>query len=237
MIFFSIINNKYIVHCLSIVFLLFASNSYAEIPQQPSLLLVKGTFNYVSGAWASYVIYDKKKFAYTFLDIATREYETCSNPSGCIWLELKVKTENQPLVITKMLVEKFPDGPGEIKKAAVWIEGYNPFWLPDNFLKSTNNKIPSFKQATSTKILEIRTGRLLGHIVTIKKIIGNMPNKSETLTAYISNEIPPIGIVMLEEANLNIYLRAWGIKNETWMKKEPVSFYWWIMEQLGKALT
>ena len=181
-------------------------------------------------------MYDKEKFTYTFLDIATRGREECSNPSGCIWIELKVQAEEQPLVITKILAENTPKGPGDVKKAAVWIEGYDPFWIPDKLMERQDKKISNFQGITDKEVIESRIGRLLGKIVTVKKVIARMPNHGERLTAYVSKDIPPLGIVMLKGPHVDMYLRAWGMQRGSWMTKEPVSFYWWIMKQVGRAL-
>jgi len=200
-----------------------------HLPKQPSIPIINNAFQFINGSWASYIIFDQKKFTYSYMDIAIRENEQCSYPHGCAWMELRVQIENQPPVVTRLLVEKSKNGPGKIKKMAVWIKGYKPFWIPDSFLKE--EKRPSFQNQNDYRIVTSKIGKLFGKIIKISKVSFNGKG-----IAYLSPNVPPIGLLILEDPKLNMYLRQFGMERTSWLPEEPVSFNWWIMEQIFKEL-
>jgi len=205
-----------------------------QAESQLKIPIPSGHFNYINGSWSSYVIFDKTNFTYSYMDIAIRNNESCAYIQGCVWMELKVRLMGKPEVVTRLLVERDKDGPGRILKVAVWVEGYQPFWVPESFIEKGNNKVTKFTSIELAMPQDTRIGRFRGKLATLTKFV--LRNKEDSITAYLAKEVAPIGIVALESPSMDMYLLDWGMKKESWMPEEPVSFYWWILNEIFKAV-
>jgi NADPH-dependent 7-cyano-7-deazaguanine reductase QueF-like protein len=53
--------------------------------------------------------------------------------------------------------------------------------------------------------------------------------KGKPLTALISKQIPPLGIVLIESQDIEMYLDSWGADARSKIKGTPMNFYLWLM--------
>ena len=53
-------------------------------------------------------------------------------------MEVDIRMEGQPRVVTRFLAEETDSGPGELKKVIVYVEGHTPFNVPKKYFIQKN---------------------------------------------------------------------------------------------------
>ncbi len=111
-----------------------------EIQGQKQMIVVDDAFQFIPGTWARYTIHDKQKQEEYEMTFAVMEDE--NRPEGsCSWMEVIIKAQNTPTVVTRFLAKKTTQGPGKVLEAIVEMEGYSPFTVPQNFMEGEDAEV------------------------------------------------------------------------------------------------
>jgi hypothetical protein len=214
-----------------------AQGHAAEIKGQRPMMIVGDTFQFTPGAWANYFIHDREKNEYYKMYIATLDRLTCEG-KGCSWMEVGVTPEKDPAVVTRFLVEETRSGPGEILDVVVQVQGYSPFIVPKSFYKgeTTDKDVGNFQGAAVAKRIAKRMIPVSGRTVSAWDVEA-VDAGGGAMNALISEEVAPIGVIMAENPLMGMYLADWGTGAKSKIEGPPVNFYWWLMMQMGGALT
>jgi hypothetical protein len=213
-----------------------AAVSAAEkaIPGQHPLVILEGNFQFLPGSWADYTILDKAKNETYRMLMSVLEQE---NYKGlpCRWLEIEVAMKDQPTVVTRILATETKNGPGDLQKAVVQVEGYSPFSVPRKFLQGKDQEVAKVEPAQVVKRLERKTLSHLGKTIQAW-VVEAQTAQGKNVSAVVSEELPPFCIYQAETEDTRMTVNDWGLGALTRIKGEPTSFFLWIIEQIGREL-
>lgn len=213
-----------------------ATVSAAEkaIPGQQSMVILEGSFQFIPGSWADYTILDKAKNETYRMLMSVLEQE---NYKGlpCRWLEIEVAMKDQPMVVTRFLATETKNGPGDLQKAIVQVEGYSPFSVPRKFLQGQDQEVGKVEPARVVKRLERKTLSHLGKTIQAW-VVEAQTAQGKNVSAVVSEELPPFCIYQAETEETRMTVNDWGLGALTRIKGEPTSFFLWILEQIGREL-
>ena len=226
--------------CIWINLLVFplAEAATAEPPESghQSLVVVDGYFQYQAGAWAKYQIHDLKKNERSTIVFSTLE-RTEKEGGPAIWMEIAVTPEQQDPVITRVLLEETPQGPGQPLEIIVQPHGMTPFIIPKSFLEKAQAEPQSaiaIKPHESTaKPITIKTSKRQLSAIQVEAT----DEQGGPVKAVLSNEVPPLGLVRAETSDLTMKLKSFGKNAQTKIEGEPINFYLWLTLQVGKGVT
>jgi hypothetical protein len=209
----------------------------AEIEGPRPMMIVGDTFQFTPGAWASYFIQDREKKEYYKMYIATLERLT-RDGKPCSWMEVGVTPEKDPSVVTRFLVTETQKGPGDMLDVIVQVQGYVPFTVPESFYKGEgeDRDVGKFQGAAVAKRIARRVIQLGGRTVNAWAVEA-VDDKGETMEALVSEDVAPVGVILAESPVMGMYLADWGANAKSKIEGTPVNFYWWLMMQMGGALT
>jgi hypothetical protein len=203
--------------------------SAEEIKGQKPMMLIGETFQFVQGSWSRYFIHDKVKNEYYQMSIAILEKER-RDWKDCSWMEVEIISESNPPVVTKFLAEETKEGPGDLKEVIVQVKGYSPFTVPGSFYEGKDKEVGDFKTAHVVKRIEKNLINYKNKTLNVWKIEAQDP-KGKIIDALISEEVPPIGVVMVESPESSMYLDDWGINAKSRIEGTPLNFYIWLIHQ------
>jgi len=211
-----------------------AAETKQNIPGQQPMVIIEGNFRFMPGSWADYTILDKAKNETYRMLMSVLDQE---NYKGlpCRWLEIEVAMKDQPTVVTRILATETKNGPGDLQKAVIQVEGYSPFSVPRKFLQGKDQEVGKVEPARVVKRLERKTLSHLGK--TIQAWVVEAQNaQGQNVSAVVSEELPPFCIYQAETDDTRITVNDWGRGASTRIKGEPTSFFLWIIEQIGREL-
>jgi hypothetical protein len=208
--------------------------SAEEIKGQKPMMLIGETFQFVQGSWGRYFIHDRQNNEYYQMSIAILEKER-RDSKDCSWMEVEIISENNPPVVTKFLAEETKEGPGDLKEVIVQVKGYSPFIVPGSFYEGKDKEVGDFKTAHMAKRIEKNLINYKNKALNVWKVEAQDP-KGKTIDALISEEVPPIGVVMVESPELGMYLDDWGINAKSKIEGTPLNFYIWLIHQTFEGM-
>lgn len=217
-------------------FLLLALNATAaeKIPGQKTLLLIDGNIQFVPGAWATYRIQDKAKGESYRMHIAILGKEKKNKPPAS-WMEISVESTGNPAVVTRILAEETPQGPGKMLKVVVQVAGYSPFNVPKKYFQGKNAEVAPTVSTQILKRLEKRT-----FVVGARQVEGweveAEDAKGSRTRGSVSEEVLPIGVVEVDSGEVKMSLEDWGLDARTRIQGTPRAFSLWILEQIAKEI-
>lgn len=202
---------------------------------QRQMVIVEGQFQWVQGSWARYDVADKVKNEHYRLTFAVLEPKDVKR-KPYRWLELEAVLEREPKVVTRFLAEETSEGPGKLEEVIVQMEGLKAFRVPKKYLnpgkgKTANPVVP----AVVLKRLAEREIDVAGKRVKVIDVEA-ADSKGRPLTALVSLEVPPIGVVSAENDEVSMTLKDFGNGAATRITGPVLNFYLWIMERVAGAL-
>jgi len=201
-----------------------------EIPGQKPMVVIAETFQFLPGTWAEYTILDKEKNETYRFHFAVMTKEIVKG-IPCWWIEIEVESAANPVVVTRFLAEETPNGPGDLKKAVVQVEGYSPFTIPAGFLRGDDAEVGQVRQAHIVKRLEERSITHAGK--TISAVVVEAEDEdARRMTATVSLELPPIALFSCEDETIRMSVNDWGTGATSKIKGPAMPFFLWIMEQV-----
>ncbi len=214
-----------------------------DVQGQVPLVVVKGHYNFVPGAWAEYWVTDKKLDKEYRLRFCTLE-KTVHEGKKAAWIEVMVspvgksKEKGDPKVITKILAADTPDGPGDVMEVIVQPQGFDPFTVPESFFAEQGGDAADFQTFDpEAKAREI-TVRFKKKKIKMKVIeVEGKDKAGRQVKAWVSEKVPPLGLVKAETADMEMTIQNWGLHGRSQITGEPMNFYLWIAAQVGKALS
>jgi len=223
---------------LGAVLSLFVTAAFAQkenIPGQRSFPVLQDGFKFIPGTWTTYDIFDKTKNESYRMKIAALTKETVAGKS-CSWLEIEVEMKDSPPIVTSILAEETPNGPGRIEKAIVQVKGMSPFTIPRKYLEGQDQQVGEFTPAHIVKKLDSRKITHAGK--TIDTLAVEAENdKGEIVKAIVSLQILPIALYEAETSDLKMTAADWGTGAKTRIEGTPIPFFFWIIEQVANGLT
>jgi hypothetical protein len=212
----------------------FQGNQAQKLPGQRPLLIVGDQFQFTPGSWASYRIEDKKKNEPYRMRISILERDKKKRPAAS-WMEIAVESRGNPTVVTRLLAEETPQGPGKIHQVIVQAEGYSPFNVPKKYFQGKNAEVNAPIPVQVLQKLERRTVTIGKRAVQAWDVEAR-DQSGERTRAIVSEEVLPIGIVEAENSDIKMSLADWGLDARTQIKGRPRAFSIWILEQLMNGL-
>jgi len=221
---------------IMILLMAFSSGAFAgDIQGQKPVMFIGDTFQFVPGAWASYVVHDRAKDEHYRMWMATLEKAPQGNKPAS-WMEIEVVMEKNPPVVTRFLVEETPQGPGELLEVIVQMKGYSPFTVPEKYYKEQDKEVGNFQVARTVKRVVQRTIRFAQRDLTVVEVEA-IDAQGKRVAATVSESVLPIGVVLAETEEVGMYLDNWGAQAKTKITGTPMNFYLWLMMQIGDGLT
>ena len=203
---------------------------------QSSMVVVDGYFKFHPGAWALYKIHDLKKNKRSTMFISTLEREE-RDGIPAIWMEIAITPEGEGRVVTRVLMEETPKGPGKPLEVIVQPNGMDPFTVPDSFLEEGEKNAQQPRtikpQDGSAKTITLKTSKRKLKAIKVEA----EDEKGNPVKAIVCEYIPPLGLVRAETKDMTMKLKSFGKKAKTKIKGEPMNFYLWLTMQIGKGLS
>lgn len=228
---------KTIILGLALLAMTWSAAAWAEEQQiqgQRPIPVVEGAFKLQEGAWATYKIHDLKKNQRSRMYFATLS-RVDHEGVRAMWMEIAVKPEGEQLVRTRILAEDTPKGPGRVLEVIVQPEGYDPFYVPQSFFADQGGDTADFEQITpqaKSQAVNITIGK---RKFSGWRVIGQDQNGAK-VEAVASLSVPPLGLVSSSTADVRMEIDEWGMGAKTLIKGEPVNFYLWLIDQIGKGM-
>jgi len=207
-----------------------------SVPGQKPLLVVADSFRFVPGSWARYQVRDKKTNEDYDLYFAVLGREE-KQGQAFSWIEVDVQMKGQPRVVTRFLAAETPQGPGDVEKAVVQVEGYSPFSVPKKYLKPKpgSEQVAQLKPVRVVRKLERRAVGPAGRQVQAW-VVEAVTEDGQEVRAVVSEELPPIAVYDVESSEVRMTAVDWGLGAKTLIAGEPVPFWLWLMEQVEKGI-
>lgn len=234
--------------CLAVLMIcIFAAPAWSagseDVQGQVPLVVVKGSYNFVPGAWAEYWVKDKKldkEYRLRFCSLEKTVYED----QKAAWIEVKVspvgksKAKGDPKVITKILTVDTPDGPGKVLEVIVQPQGFDPFIVPESFFADQGGDAADFQTIDPEAQAREITVRFKKKQIKMKAIeVKGKDKAGREVKAWVSEKVPPLGLIKAQTADMEMTIQNWGLHGSSQIKGEPMNFYIWIAAQVGKALS
>jgi len=226
------------MHILLIVLFLAVGGQTAKqtIPGQKQFIVIGDSFRFVEGSWASYKIFEKAKSQEYTMQITILE-RPVKKGKLLRWMEIAVDMPDQPGVVTRILAEETPQGPGELNDVIVQVAGYSPFRVPKKYYRDPKNlQAGRVQPAVTKKRLNRCDADCGGQIISAWELEAEAADGTP-LKAVVSEEVPPIGVCSAENSDITMRLTAWGSGAKTAIHGSPRSFTLWILEQLAEGLS
>jgi hypothetical protein len=215
--------------------LLFPPGSAAQkMPGQKPLIVIGDQFQFTPGSWATYQIHDKRKNESYRMYISILEPDKKKRPAAS-WMEIGIESKGNPAVMTRLLAEQTPQGPGKMLKVIVQVEGYSPFNVPKKYFQGKEAEVTPTVRPQVIKKLEKRTFSAANRQVEGWEIEAEVPQGART-RGIVSEEVLPIGVLEVENDDIKMSLEDWGMGAGTRIKGTPRSFTIWILEQIAKEM-
>ncbi|MBI4890351.1 MAG: hypothetical protein HY821_06975 [Acidobacteria bacterium] len=201
------------------------------VPGQRTAILIDGKFRFVPGAWARYDVLDnvkQERYELTFAILDTKKQK--GKPYR--WMEIDARLEKQPRVVTRLLVQETPDGPGEMADVIVQVHGMTAFRVPKKFYQNQKDAaVAPAAEAFVRKEVERRTLQVAGRQLAAI-LVEAEDRKGKVIRAVVSEECAPIGVVSAESDEIRMMLTDFGLGAKTGIEGPVLNFYLWLMEQM-----
>lgn len=207
-----------------------------DIEGQKPVLFVADSFQFLPGAWARYAMRDGQSGeTYRFWIATLDKKNTGRKPSS--WMEIEVETAGAPPVVTRFLVRETPEGPGDLLDVIVQMRGYAPFVVPEKYFKAEDGRkeVGQFQTARTLRRVAEATRVVAGREVPVVEVEA-VDAQGRRMTAVVSAQVAPIGVVDAEAAGTRMTLEDWGDGATSRIEGKPLNFYYWIMRQIGVEL-
>lgn len=207
-----------------------------QIKGQRPMLVIDDTFQFIPGTWAKYAIRDKKRQQDYEMIMAVLDRERRGG-MDCSWMEVTIRAEDTPEVVTRFLVPMTSRGPGKPLAAIVQMEGYDPFTVPDSFMEGDDAEVGQRQTFHLVKKLETRTIQTRKG-KTVKLWQADAVNdRGEHITAWVSDELPPLGLYEADTPEAAMHIKSWGTDARSGIRGEPMNFYLWLTSVVSKAIS
>jgi hypothetical protein len=161
--------------------------------------------------------------------------ETTKGRTPVCWMEIGVESGTNPAVVTRMLVEKTPQGPGRAYEAMVQIEGFDPFAIPGRYLKRDSDaKVGDFKPLELTVPASKEKMVWMGREILASKVEAK-DAEGRKVAVIFSEDLPPLGLVSVLSPDIEMKLEDWGTGAKSRITGKPVGFYRWLWRQVLHA--
>ena len=211
-----------------------------EVPKQPAVVALSGQFDFTPGRWALYDLKDLRSNVTARLYFSVLEPEK-QRKGMASWMEVEVKTPDQPTVVTRFLAPQMPTGPGEAIKAIVQVGKMDPFVVPSRYLKP--DKTTGAAQVGAVQPLDLKTNppewstrTIAGKEVRIGTVKAT-DAEGRAITAVIGEQVGPLGLVEYTDPDREMRLVDWGTGATTKMTGKPVGMIRWIWRIIWRAMT
>lgn len=198
--------------------------------QQPVPMLGQ-EFRFVPGSWGVYKLTGKEGTGEHKMYFAVLDEVKQRKGKKAYWMEIEVYTNDQPAVVTRLLVPDTGAGPGDAQKAYVQIAGYRPFEVPRKYLKPNPKKKPEgvgqFAKYDLAGEPSERTIEWKGHSLKATTVDATDAQGTPTKVT-ISIEAPPLCVVKLESPDAKMELLDWGAGAKTRIVGKPVGMWRWV---------
>ncbi len=197
---------------------------------QKPVPMVAGEFRFVPGTWGLYEMNtagdpQTQRIYFAILD------EVKQRKGKAYWMEIEAYANDQPAVVTRMLVPETGAGPGDALKAYVQLTSFRPFEVPRKYLKPDPKKkqdgvgrFVKYDLANKPKAEEITwKGRPLNATTVAATDAQGQPT-----SAIISADVPPLCVVKLDSPDAQIKLLDWGTGAQTKIVGKPVGMWRWV---------
>jgi len=214
-------------------FMLLAPAAMAEqdpMQGQTPVPMMGSEFRFVPGTWGMYKLTGtgdtpESKMVFSVLD------EVKQRKGKAYWMEIEVYTNDQPAVVTRVLVPDTGEGPGDALKAYVQIIGYRPFEVPRKYLKPNPKKkqeqVGQFLKYDLAGTPKEKTIQWKGRSLKATTVDATDAQGNPT-TVTISMEAPPLCIVKLDSPEAKMELLDWGTGAKTKIVGKPVGLWRWV---------
>lgn len=205
--------------------------------QQP-LPMLGSEFRFAPGSWALYKLAGKESAEAHKMYFAVLDEVKQRKGKKAYWMEIEVYTNDQPAVVTRLLVPDTGEGPGDAQKAYVQIAGYRPFEVPRKYLKPNPKKkqegVGQFMKYDLSgepreKTLQWKGRSLKAATVKARDAKGNPTEVT------VSLEAPPLCIVTLDSPDTKMELLDWGTGAKTKIVGKPVGMWRWVWGVAAQA--
>ncbi len=227
----------YLLKWLVLIVFVFAANVAGadDIKGQKPVMFIGDSFQFVPGAWASYQVVDQAKGEQYRMWIATLDKEGKGRKAAS-WMEIEVEMPGNPVVVTRFLVRETKAGPGDLLDVVVQMKGYAPFKVPEKYYKEDKNReVGNFQSAQTVKRVAERTLYLRDRALAVVDVEA-LDSQGKTLTATVSESVPPIGVVFADANGVRMQLDDWGMDAASRIEGTPINFYMWLMKMIGMEL-
>jgi hypothetical protein len=206
------------------------------VPGQRQAIVVNGRFRFVPGSWAAYDVWDKRKnehYRLTFSILGAKRHKR----KEYRWMEIDAQLEKQPRVVTRLLVEETPDGPGEMADVIVQVQGYSAFRVPKKYYRDKRGS--AVAPATGVMVrreVEKRTLKVNGRALPAI-LVEAEDSAGKEIRAGVSEECAPLGVVYAESEDLEMRLADFGLEAASRVKGPVLSFSFWLLEQVVEGMS
>jgi len=205
-----------------------------QVAGQKPVLLIGDQFQFTPGTWATYILHDKREDAYSTMTMAVLE-SVRHNGRDSAWLEIIVETATE-LVVTRLLTEKTPSGPGEVFEAIVYVHGLQPFRIPQRWLKGEEQEVGKLSNTAVTSRVGQRRIMFDGRPLDVIDVDA-VDESGARVVATVSTGVAPIGVLTADSRDVGMYLEDWGSGATTRIVGTPVSFVEWTATMVARGLS
>lgn len=205
-----------------------------DIEGQKPVLFIGESFQFIPGAWSSYTVRDaagKEDYRFWIATLGKRKGE--GKPRS--WMEIEVESAATPAVVTRFLVNETPQGPGKLHEVIVQMRGYSPFVVPEKYYEGAGKEVGNFQSAHTLRRVGERLLEVRGRVIPVVEVEALDAN-GRPVNATVSEAVPPIGVVFAEANGVTMRLDDWGTGARSRVEGDPVNFYWWLIQQVGREL-
>lgn len=204
-----------------------------EIQGQKQMLVIEDTFQFIPGTWAKYTVRDKREQEEYLMTLSVLQGERRQHQQ-CYWLEVIIESQKASTVVTQFLTPQTKQGPGKVLEAIVQVDGYAPFTVPHHFLEGEEAEVGQtlsyqLVRKVRKKVLNFRDRKVNTWLVEARD------NNQQSVHAWVSEELPPIGIFKVDTSDVGMYLEDWGNSAHSNISGTPMNFYLWLTTVIGKA--
>lgn len=204
--------------------------------QQTPVPLMGSAFQFVPGTWGRYSLSNRVDGQAYMMRFSVLD-EVRRRGAKSYWIEVEIFTNEQPVVVTRMLVPDTGRGPGEVQQAVVQVAGFPPFDVPRRHLRSDSPKadgqflnyetaVPATESTLEWKGRTIKT-----------QTISALKEQSAPARIVLSADAPPLCIVELDTAEAQMELLDWGTGAQSAITEKPTGLIRWLWRVIRQAAT
>ncbi len=205
------------------------------IQGQKQMLIVDDMFQFVPGTWGDYTIVDKvKKESYHMVFSVLNDEKV--QGKDCSWMQIKIDMKGKPTVVTKILMEKTPKGPGKAMRAIVQVAGFDPFIVPEKYLKGGKDQVAPSEKYEIVRKLRKKKVIYKGREVSLWQV-QTATKEGKKATVWVAENVPPLGVFKVDLPGYGMVLNDWGTGARNEITGTPMNFYVWIAKVIASAFS